>query len=486
MPRLARLRRNFPAIPGGLLALGIVAGLFAGTAPPLRAGPEAGGSTETISVEEARAGLRLALAAGETAVAAELATALVRGLPKDFAARAALTEVLIRQSRAKEAMASARRAQALARGEAQIFEASLLRARASGISGGAIDGVIAGYWARRAIQEAPLDGYKVLARGEAQRLRTTAPLQLQFSFAAMPSSNVNNGSQEHEITLPGWGGITWALSPQSRALSGWIGEATLAGRYRLAEGATSARSLNFALHHRAVRLSSEAKAAISDWRASRAAAGQDVPEMPRYDYSVLELGLSERRALGAGIWSLSGGLGHARFGGRSLHDSLRLETGYEAAWRQRRVSLAMNFEKQWGAEGAASDAEILGLELGLQQQLGSGDLLKFGGLLRQAQSASLDQRHEAFGLRMGWAKSAPVAGLRLEASLGAEWRRYDPSLLSGRRDLRLDGGVTVGIERLEYMGFSPALHLNLGRVKSNVRLYEGTNTGISLRLRSVF
>lgn len=446
-----------------------------------------GANTVTISPQEARAGLRQALALRHYDVADQLAQAILNRLPGDFAAHTARAEVALHRGDRRQAQASARQASALARGAGERFEASILRARVAEQAGGALGPMTAMFWTRRAAQQAPHVAYRSVAVGELRRLRSESRLQLSLGLSVTPSSNVNNGTRETHVELPGWGGLAWVLSPQSRALSGWIAEGSVSGRYRLAETDVSARYLRFAVVQRKVWLSGESRRQLAEWRAAQIAAGNTPPADPDYDYAAVEAGLQQVMLWGKAQIGLGATLGHNWYGGRDLSDYLRLDAQTERAVTQDLALFgSLLAERQWREGG--SRVQTLAAQAGLVQRLAQGGKLRLSVGGRRTAAASVDTRHDALSARLGWEPAALVAGLRLESSVGVERRSYDASLLApgGRRDLRLDAGVSVTFQGLDYMGFAPSLDLRASRQRSNVKIHDGRDLGISLGFRSVF
>lgn len=449
----------------------------------------AASQTVIISTDEAHDGLRQALAEGQHEIAAQLATAILRSLPDDYAAHAALAKIYLARGAIGPAGAAVGRAGAVARVPRERFEAAILRAQVAERSGGVLAPLSAVFWTRRAAQFAPLPAYRQAAVGEVRRLRAQSRLQLSLGLTVAPSSNVNNGSRETHIELPGWGGLRWQLSPQSRALSGWIAEASVSGRYRLAETAVSATRLRFAMVRRDVRLSGASRRLLADWRAQQIAAGNPPVDDPDLDFGALEAGLEQAFVVGKAQAVLGATIGHNWFGGRDLSDYLRLDGQLERRVSDRVAVFATTMvERQWRKSAAVPTVDTFGVQLGAVRRLAAGDQLRLLFGLRRTDAASVDTRNTAVLARLGWEKAQPVAGVRIETSLGIERRNYDASLLapSGRRDLRLDAGVSLTFETLDYMGFAPTLDLRASRFRSNVKLYDGRDVGLSLGFRSVF
>jgi len=440
----------------------------------------------TIPPAEAREGLRQALAHGRADHAWHLAQGLIRANPRDYAAQAGLAIAALRLGRTDEARAAAAAAQALARTQGQRYEAAMLMAQTAEAGGGLAGQTRAALWARRAIDLAPAEAHRAMARGEVQRLRAASPLQLRFEFAVAPSSNVNNGTRHTTVEFLG---LPFEISAQNQALSGWTAQAGLSARYRLAQDTRSVTSLRFAALHRLARLSGESKATLEQWRLEQLALGNSVTPRKDYDSSSLELGLSHRRQIGQMVLDLGVSASHNWSSGRDFSDTLRLDLGLEAPRGQTGALFGgIALERQWRKDGARFDADIVSVHAGLSERLGNGDSLRFTLGARRSNSASVDIAHDALTARLGWHKAAPVAGVRISATLGAEHRRHAATMLTptGRRDTRLDATVSLGFERLSRMGFAPTLDIHAARTISNNAFFDGRSLGMTLGFRSTF
>lgn len=468
-PRAVPLRRV-----GLALALGLA---LAGAAPA---------QSVEITPDAARAGLRAALAEGRPDHAWHLAQGLIRALPGDYAGHAGLAQAELQLARPAAARMAARAAHARARNPVQRYEAALLLAQAHEATGGMGAPVLAQYWSRRAYALAPEGVYRQAAAGEVQRIRRDSRLSLRLDLTVAPSDNVNNGTRASVIDFFG---LPMQISPQSRALSGWIGQAALAGRWRLAQGAASATHLRFAAVHREVRLSASALGSLEQWRRDQAALGATVVPQTDYDFSALEFGLTHRGQWGKVTGDLGVTVGHNWFAGADLTDYLRFDLSAEGPVAARTALFGgVALERQWRHDSALRDADQITLQGGVMHRLSSGDRLRLTLGARDVSARSVDVAHRALSARFGWEKAAPVAGIRLSAGLNAERRRHAASLLApaGRRDLRLAADLSLTFERLDVMGFAPSLDLSATRTRSNQPVHDGRDLGLTLGFRSVF
>lgn len=423
------------------------------------------------------------LSAGETGRAMVVADALLARDPQDAVALILRARVLRDMGRDAEARKAARVAWAAADTPSDRFGAALTRAQVLSSSG---NRTAAQLWLRKAMDAAPTPAARSVAMRDFRYVRGRNPLRLSFSLGVAPSSNVNNGSRHDEIAGFGMFG---ALSPDAQALSGWTGQASVGARFRLAESERRSTWLRLSATRREVRLSSESTARLDKWVADQAALGVAANPRRNFDFGAVELGLNQTLGFQKGMVQLGATLGRNWFGGDLLSDYLKLDMAGERGLTPRRALYGeMSLERQWRHDSAFRDADLITVEGGMVQALASGDRLRIGFGARRAHSFSPEVRHGAVLARLGWEKAQPVAGVRIETSLGIERRDYDASLLapSGRRDLRLDAGVSLTFETLDYMGFAPTLDLRASRFRSNVKLYDGRDVGLSLGFRSVF
>ena len=442
--------------------------------------------TATLTVSEARQGLRHALAQGSAEHAWHLAQGLIRADPRDQAAQVGLTIAALRLGRTEEAAKAAEEAWRLARTGRERYEAAMLMAQTTEAEAGVASRGRAALWVRRAVDHAPAEAHRNAALGEFQRLRTASRLQLRLEMALAPSSNVNNGTRQTTVEFLGQ---PFEISAQNQALSGWVAQSGISGRYRLAQNDDAVTALRFAALHREAWLSAQSRAALEQWRLDQLALGNIV--IPRTDYSnsSVEFGLQHRRKLGQAILDLGAGVSHNWSGGQPFSRTLRFDLGVEVP-QGRNAALfgALGAERQWRADGAQYDADILTLQAGMTNRLANGDTLRLGFGARRSLALSRDVAHEAVSARLAWQKARPLAGVRVSASLGVEHRRHAASVLTpgGRRDTRLDATLSLGFDGLARMGFAPTLDIHTSRNRSNNVFHDGRQIGLTLGFRSVF
>jgi hypothetical protein len=415
---------------------------------------------------------RLALAAeqsGALDTAGATAAALIARDPADLTGLIVASRVARTRGDGPAARGHARAAWASARTPAARHLAALTMAQALASGGRRVE---AQFWLRRAIHHAPTPAARALAVRDFGYVRARSALRFRLDLSVAPSTNVNNGSRHSEI--PMFGGTAVLLS--AKALPGGFVTAGLALRYRLFETPAHLTELTFSAQHRAVWLDP---------------AGAALASPGDYVYTAVEAGIAHRRRVLEGRAELSAeaSVGHNWYGGAPLSNTLRLDAGLALpAGAARSLRLRGSWERQWRLDVAARSAEVVTLGVGVTQGLANGDRLRLDLVGRHAGSASPEVSHVAAGLRLGWERAQPVAGVRLEMGLAAEARDYGPipTARGGRRDLRLEASAALSFDRAEVLGFVPVMTLRAERTMSTSLLHDGQDFGLGLGIRSRF
>ncbi|MBD3763994.1 MAG: hypothetical protein IE927_04450 [Rhodobacterales bacterium] len=411
-----------------------------------------------------------AQAAGQAELAVQIAQALIARDPADAVAHVILSRALRDLGRFDPAATAARRAWALATDDAQRYGAALAAAQALSSAG---QRTAAQLWLRRAAQVAPTPLARTIAERDHAYVRSRNPWSLRLDLSVAPSSNVNNGSSQDSFDFLG---LPFVLSGDARALSGVETRLGLSARYRLPPSGRGQTALRLSLQQTVVDLSEAARTQAPGAR------GSD------YDFAAVEAGLSWQRPGRVG-WGVEATLGHNLYGGAPLSDYLRLDLTADRRLGRGRAFAGLGLERQIRRDLAMRSASILTLRGGWTQPLARGDRLQLAAGARRSLSDAVEIDHTALTLSADWQRAAPLPmDLRLGLSLGVEARDYaiSPYTADGRQDLRLTGAVSLGLERLDYLGFHPVLRIEAGQVRSNVALYDSQTLGLSLGLRSSF
>lgn len=404
-----------------------------------------------------RAAAANAVVAGAPAQGYQIATALLQRNPND-------TDALIIRARAArdlgrldEAMATARKAWNGSSTPSERFGASMVMAQALSTSGAKTRAQL---WLRRAAQNAPNENFKDIAIRDFRYVQRTNPWSTELSFAAAPSSNVNNGSARSTtrlFDLP----FEFQLSGTARALSGIQYNAGFATRYRIAESQSSQSDLLFRFDHRTYTLSNEAKLLAPT------AKGSD------FAFTSASLSYIRRGFTGSGIdlpnqFELTGGrtwyaqqpfMQYARIGFTQNYVFAPGSFVFGGVSAERQQSLS-----------AREDANSLGLNTGVRFSLANKDRLTLSVNAKRSQSLDANLDYDQLTLSARYALAKPIAGVSVDFGVSLGQKNHDISRFSrfGRQDKTASFDVTGVFNQIEVYGFSPSVTLTARQTNSNI------------------
>jgi tetratricopeptide (TPR) repeat protein len=429
-------------------------------------------SASTITPAEMRTLAANAVVSGAPRQGYQLASALLERNPND-------TEALIIRARAArdlgrldEAMATARKAWNGSSTPSERFGASMVMAQALSTSGAKTRAQL---WLRRAAQNAPNENFKDIAFRYVQR---TNPWSTELSFAAAPSSNVNNGSARSTtrlFDLP----FEFQLSGTARALSGIQYNAGFATRYRIAESQSSQSDLLFRFDHRTYTLSNEAKLLAPT------AKGSD------FAFTSASLSYIRRGFTGSGIdlpnqFELTGGrtwyaqqpfMQYARIGFTQNYVFAPGSFVFGGVSAERQQSLS-----------AREDANSWGLNTGVRFSLANKDRLTLSVNAKRSQSLDANLDYDQLTLSARYALAKPIAGVSVDFGVSLGQKNHDISRFSrfGRQDKTASFDVTGVFNQIEVYGFSPSVTLTARQTNSNIGLFETRDFGLRVGIQSAF
>ncbi|EAR51413.1 hypothetical protein OG2516_15654 [Oceanicola granulosus HTCC2516] len=445
-----------------LLLLATALGLAAGPAvaePP----PEAGLSPEALMTLAADR-----LAAGDPASAAHMTNALIARDDADVPALILRAEAAVALRDYDSAQRAAR--QAWRQAEVPAARYASARLAAVGLAGQERD-TLAQFWLRRARQHAPDAASRAAVADDFRYLRRRNPLSFSVDFSVSPTNNLNNGTTNETIVLPGLP-FVFALTGDARPLSGT--EFTAGGqlRYRLRERTNSLTYVDVGGYGRTYRLSDEAR--------------EIKPDAEGADYGELQL------SLGLGhVWAPDGGRDPWRFaitagrfwyGGEAWSDFTRLKVGRGVTIGPRdRLDFGLSAERVVNHETA--DTEAVGVDASYSHDFGAPGALTLSLGRRSVTSEGFDRAYEARSAGIGWRFESDVTLFH-----GIEARDYALTAyrLDAREDVRRTTRVEVPVQRVEFYGFQPVLHGERVHTDSNVTRFETETLGGGLTFRSAF
>lgn len=435
----------------------------------------------TLDAEALRKLAFAAVQAGYVWDALRYTDALLQRDAGDSTALVIRSQALRALGRTAEAGTAARAAWDSAQTDPARFGAAMVMAQALSTAGRR---TVAQWWLRRAAQNAPNDRAEALAKRDFGYVKSRNPWDVQVNVGAAPSSNVNNGSQQDTMTLAGLP-FEFVIEPEAQALSGFETGVGVTATYRISpKGPLRQTSARFGALSQSVILSSEAQDL----------ADSVAPDLSGADfsYAAVEAGLRHKRALDAvGKTALSLGVtgGHNWYGGDPLSDYLRLEAGLDRNLGPKTIlSFGTKIDRAVRIDSPVQSSDRVEADLALARRLGNGDQLSLGLMAARAASDSPEIRNAAAGVTLGWAKAEPLAGIGVQGSLGIESRVYADSgyVMGGREDVRLTANLSMRFDKVDYLGFSPVLEVQATRNRSNAALYDTTDVGVTLGIKSSF
>ncbi len=434
----------------------------------------AGAQSVRLDAENLRVLAIQTLEGGDPASALDMADALLEANPADPAALVIRARALRDLGQNDAAIAAAVRAWDGATTPGIRFSAALVRAQALATDGQRLR---AQWWLRRAAQIAPDARARALVERDFDYVRARTPLRLRFDVSLRPSSNLNNGSSQSTLTIPGLP-FVFDIDGAGQALSGWQATMGFSGRYRLATTASAETDLTFALTQQSSLLSSEARA-----QAPLASNGD-------YDFAAIEAGLSRRWAATAATQLTANlTLGKNWYGGAALSQYTRLTFGSTTRISETlQLDLSVMGEDQNRADSASNDATILGANAAIRWQFASRDQMQIAVAFRDTRSDARAVDHHAASISATWAFAQPVLGTALSVSVDLKASDYARSAyaVDGRQDVQLGLSVDATLRNLDYLGFAPVLSVDVSETRSNINLYDKRDASVGLSITSTF
>ncbi|WP_372610003.1 surface lipoprotein assembly modifier [Aquicoccus sp.] len=425
-----------------------------------------------LDPDDMRLAAIVAIEAGDTARARALTDALLARDPGDIQARLLAARANRDAGLLDEARGHARHAWSIAETPRERHAASLAMAQALS---SADRRTRAQFWLRRAAHHAPDERLRQAAVRDFRYVRKRNPLSVQLRFGITPKSNVNNGSANSTIDLFGLPDVN--LSGAARALSGleFMGGAAL--RYRVAESAERATDLTFRAQRRDYRLSSEAR------RIAPTAKGSD------FAFAAVSAGVTQRfmQLDTRRETTLSGELGKTWYGGAPYSDFARLSVGHTMPLsRVSRLEVKLTGERTRGP--AAPHADLLRARASYARVLPNRGQVGFSLQLTRSNASNASADFSEVATRLSYAPPEPILGMETSFGVGLRARDYPatPYRAGARRDREASLDMTLGFDKVEYLGFTPTLTLSASRTDSNVGLFDVENLGMALGLRSAF
>lgn len=432
-----------------------------------------------LPLEQARDLARAALVAGDAAVALDLAAGIAAQFPVDRGAQALIAAAAPQQGQPARGVQAGARAYALSQTAPERYEAARLTAFAAARAG---QFTRATWWMRRALIQAPSAADRAQTLADARQIAQQNPLAVDLTLTLAPSSNVNGGADDAQVTAPG--NFAGRLSDSGLAQAGWRGSLGAQISARLAQDAVSRSALALSVQAARVRITDDV----------------DLPDAAfATDLAALEW--RHDRALGSGALGLR--IGQSRVQYRQLDEAalttrLRHFDVTSASVERRlpmgqRAQLALSLGRDWTRYADAAIGSTAQTRAAAQVALGLawGDLLRLGAHRQITQADNANYRQRDWGVQIGYGFAAPIGPLAVNLGAGVIWSDYpDYALLfpvtGGRQDRAIFAQADLALPDLAYAGFMPAVTVQAQDTTSNVSRFTRRSLSFGLSMRSAF
>lgn len=435
-----------------------------------------------IPIDQATSIATRALLAGDTALALQIAKAVLRSRPDDRASLIIVAAAAPRLGDPARGRAAGARAWALSETPEQRYEAARLTALAASMEERF---TTASFWLRLALISAPNAQEKGRTRNDARIVARRNPLTTQFSLSIAPSNNVNAGAESEISTAPG--SPDGRLSEDAQALAGWRASLGIGTTYRLHENTDSRTTAGLTLRATRVKITDDTI----------------VPNEALSNESY-EVQLRHERRLSEGLFGIAATLG--QFAYRYLdpktattetetYDLTRLQADYRIAAGDA-TSLQFSASQEVISYEAAGIGDVNRFRAGtsVAHRLSSGDQISLGFDLVSSVGDNPNYTADEYGLRAGYRWADPFGPFTLAVSGGlraAVYPEYRLSVLfppvpGGRQDRTVFANIDLGFPQAEFAGIIPGVRIDALKTDSNVSRFERTTLGASLTISSSF
>ena len=478
-PPSAQVRRPSAALTGAthhrfslvVAAVLLSAASLLWAATPLRA------ETLELPLPEARLVALQAATQGQPDIALDVTARLLALNPEDGLAHLARSTAFLM----KRAWSSAYRGGRLAFRHATDREGKYHSARVAALAAvGANRNLLAQYWFRRAGDFAETDRERARVEEQFRVIKSRSAVRFRFDASVMPSSNVNGGSESAYNIIDGLPYIG-ILTADAQALSGYIGQMSLRGTFRLSESPKHRTHLETGFYTRRVGLSDEAQAAAPAFDAST------------LSVTTLDVGLRRTQLLAKDgpILSFHGALrGYWQGGTRSY---MGVGGGVDLSHAlTERITLFGGAEFEARNYEGGGDGEIKTARVGLSYTFPNGNRLSGNVQVTDSTTPYFALDSDSVWGKVSLSFAQPVAGILFSTGIGMSHTDFPDYAIGfipvpgGRQDEAIFFDVDATFTGLEFAGFSPSLRLRRSETTSNVSRFETSEWAVSLGIRSNF
>ena len=433
-----------------------------------------------VSLDEARAIARQALASGNVQLARRIGRGLLKADPRDVDAYLILS--------AANALAGnatlGRKAAAYAYRYSDRPDVRLYAAQeAARLSLAEQRPTLTQIWLRRAALNASNEADQKRIAQDYQQIRRANPWAFNIDLSARPSNNINNGSDSVYQIIDGVP-LIGVNDGASQALSGLGMHADAALQYRLRGDARSRTSLGTRVVVQQVHLSDSAK--------------RTAPNVKNSDFASTYADVSLSHAFQIGetrgnLAQISGAIGGLWYGGDLSYRLARIDGSRR--WQinaATTLTLSGSIVQRDDADASILDTTTYGLRAGVTRKLANGDDLTFTLGIQDAESDFTNRQSTTLSVQALYRVAEQVGPVKVSAGLvlsGSDFPSYRVGTIvvpGGREDRSAYATVNLFFPDYDYAGFAPSLSIRAGKRTSNVSRFDSTQLSIGLGIQSKF
>jgi hypothetical protein len=437
-------------------------------------------STVDLSINQARDVATQALFANDTQLALQIAEAILLKLPSDRQSLlivAAAAPRLGDDERGREAGA---RAWAISTTDLQKYEAARLTALAAANEERY---TLSTFWLRRALTVAPNEDERTRTQNDARGVARLNPWSSNLSFSLTPSSNVNGGAEDPDISVAG-NDTSWKIREDGLALAGWRATLSFGTQYRFHQNAESRSTVGINYQGSRVWLTEDTNVTNESLRTD-----------------TLQASLRHERALENGTigFSLSRTIFQYRKFYLATQESDLQDYQTTRLIVDRRLVLSDETLLSFSASRERTEYSDAGIGQvdrqtasgGVSFKLESGDRVGASLSLSRAEgdNANYTSNDQSISASYNWAE--PIGPVTLSLGGGFRWSDYpDYRLITaipgGRQDKTVFANLSVGFPNVSYAGFSPGLRIDALKAESNVSRFNRSSVSAGFTMSSSF
>ena len=425
-----------------------------------------------ISRDDAREFAITLLRNREPLAAREIAIGLLRADVEDVAALNILGQADLALGRLSSAESAGREAYRLAGDEdLQKFTAAFTVAEDLSRQGKL---TAAQLWLRRAGEATEDTRLETAARQVYRGVEAANPWRITGSFSLVPSSNVNNGSEEAAFGI--------LTSAAALPLEGWSLNTAATVERTFRPDASQEFSIGVSARDRRVFLTTEAKNSPS----------LGLPPLENGDFSSsavdLTFGTRFRPADSKAIYDVRLTASRDWRGGDAYLNSYRLRGVRSWVSGKQRRSVSLSYARQNRLDSQNLSANIWTLQGTLSFPLEAGSIA-LDAQISDTSSPSALVANTTVSAGISYGLNEAILGLQPTMSARVTHRDYDdisPLFLERRVDTEVSLGLSLAAPSISVLGFIPTVGVTASRNSSTVGAYETEQIGLNFGYRSNF